>query len=132
MSDTLRKFSESCDSTPVPILTAAASKSACGRMRARIRAIGIVCGVLGTSVLYSGDFSHYRGGAVWHEYFRRGKSGGHDHYGNNAHSPATGLDPGDRMAASSVLPARCAERGPGKKRIAVLLQWRAFSHRHHL
>ena len=61
MSDTLRKFSESCDSTPVPILTAAASKSACGRMRARIRAIGIVCGVLGTSVLYSGDFSRYRG-----------------------------------------------------------------------
>ena len=61
MSDTLRKFSESCDSAPVPILAVADSKSGCGLMRARICAIGILCGVLSTSALYSGDFSHYRG-----------------------------------------------------------------------
>jgi hypothetical protein len=32
-----------------------------GRMQARICAIAILCGVLSTSALYSGDFSHYRG-----------------------------------------------------------------------
>ena len=30
-------------------------------MFARIRTIGILCGALGASVLYSADFSHYRG-----------------------------------------------------------------------
>jgi hypothetical protein len=61
MSDTLRKFSESCDSTADPIPAVAGPMSGCGLMRARICAIGILCGVLGTSALYSADFSHYRG-----------------------------------------------------------------------
>jgi len=44
MSDALSKFSESCHSKPVPFF-----------------AIVILCGVLGTSLLYSRDFSHYPG-----------------------------------------------------------------------
>ena len=61
MSDTLQKFSKSCRNTHVPLFALADSRNGVGRMRTRIWAIAILCGVLSTSVLYSGDFSHYRG-----------------------------------------------------------------------
>jgi hypothetical protein len=61
MSDTLRKFSKSGDSKPVSIFAVTDSRSGCGRMRARTCAIGILCGVLSASALYSADFSQYRG-----------------------------------------------------------------------
>jgi hypothetical protein len=61
MSDALRKFSKSGQGTSVPLLAVADSTLGCGRMCARICAIAILCCVLGTSTLYSGDFSHYRG-----------------------------------------------------------------------